>query len=400
MPRPSVLVDYNASELSHLDAQMMPTEKGPVVLREKFFSSEFTHGAEIGQFAHIDTRLFGYAAKNPSPIEAHFEEFAFIDTETTGLAGGTGTYVFLIGVGFFESDRFVLRQILLPDFSAESAFLAFLFTLLDKKKVLVSFNGKSYDIPLLQSRLVMNKMPQVLSTFAHYDLLHISRRLWRKHTPCNLSSLENTVLGMYRQDDILGAAIPQVYFDFLSHRNWSSLKLILKHNAMDILSLVALSVKICDLFQGNAASIAHDVYGIVRTFEDLKLFDSAAAYLAPRISEATAHAERGELLSRLAFQMKKLRRFSEAEQLWLEAQSSGPFHPDSYIELAKIYEHKKNDPVRAFDMVQKAYDRFQLLIELGKEPHDPALGHELNRRRTRLLQKIARARRNEEKIVD
>ena len=139
-----------------------------------------------------------------------------MDVETTGLVGGTGTYVFLVGLGTFEDSAFHLRQFFLAGLGGERAMLAAVAEVLAGCRALVSFNGRWFDLPLLETRLTLSRLPALHQGLPHLDLLYPARRLYRRRLPsCRLVSLEEALLGLEREDDIPGCAIPALYFDYV-----------------------------------------------------------------------------------------------------------------------------------------------------------------------------------------
>jgi uncharacterized protein YprB with RNaseH-like and TPR domain len=166
----------------------------------------------------------------------------FFDTETTGLAGGTGTYAFLVGLGFFEGQEFVVRQYFMRDYPEEQAMLEAIACDLSRFTTLVSFNGKSFDWPLLETRFRLSRMRPPLAGAPHLDLLHPARRIWRDRLgACNLQNLEVQILGVHRQGDVPSHLIPALYFDYLRTGDLSPLVDVIQHNKLDILSLVSLA---------------------------------------------------------------------------------------------------------------------------------------------------------------
>src|SRR5262249_33194494 len=146
-------------------------------------------------------------------IECDPSRIAFLDTETTGLSGGTGTYAFLVGIGTWRSSGFLVEQFFMRNFDEEAAVICPLEERLSQVKVVVTFNGKCFDLPLLESRFVMHRRDWPLADGIHLDLLHPSRRLWKlRLKDCSLANLEREVLGFEREEDIPGYLIPQVYF--------------------------------------------------------------------------------------------------------------------------------------------------------------------------------------------
>lgn len=148
-------------------------------------------------------------------IECDLSQIAFLDTETTGLSGGTGTYAFLVGIGTWNSSGFLVEQFFMRDFDEEAAMICSLEERFSRLEVIVTFNGKCFDLPLLESRFIMHRRHWGRAQAVHLDLLHPCRRLWKlRLKDCSLSNLEARVLGWERDEDVPGHLIPQVYFKY------------------------------------------------------------------------------------------------------------------------------------------------------------------------------------------
>ena len=387
---PAVLFD--TTELNELNCRLSENQGGHCLLREKRFPVNFTHSEEIGQFLKISPQDFNLLGKAVLFNDIHPVKVIFIDTETTGLAGGTGTYVFLIGLGFFTDEAFFIRQILMPDFSQESALLVELERIIADRNAIISFNGKSYDIPLLKTRFLLHKMQHHLPD-AHLDLLHTSRRLWKNiYNSCSLQSLEKNVLGFSRLGDVEGSEIPGIYFNFLRDRRLAELKSIFQHNAIDLLSLVSISIKAWRAFSSADGSndILFDRKGVISSLESLKLFELAAK----RCETFTASAKDGRrnyFLLKQSMNLKKAGKIGSAAELWIKMITNGyGFTPDAYIELAKYYEHKLHDYEAALACVNKLERRIALNRELGNDPVDDFLLLDLPLRKNRIMGKMSK----------
>ena len=173
--------------------------------------------------------------------EVDINEAVFVDAETTGLSTASGTVAFLVGVGYVTATGFIVHQFFLPDYPSEPALLEAITDLVDGRHLVVSFNGKAFDLPLLETRYTMQRMPTPFINMAHVDLLHVSRRFWRgRFVDNSLQTLEKELLGVHRYNDTPGYLIPQLYFDFLSTGNAEPLAGVLLHNRLDIVSLLFL----------------------------------------------------------------------------------------------------------------------------------------------------------------
>ncbi|MGO4700704.1 ribonuclease H-like domain-containing protein [Dyella sp. 2RAB6] len=175
-------------------------------------------------------------AKVPGQIDP--ADVLFLDTETTGLAGGTGTRAFMIGVARWAGRRFLLSQLTITTLAGELAMLEQLRAWLTPATVLATYNGKSYDAPLLTTRFRLERMASPLQGLRHIDLLHAVRRRWRAHWPnCKLATVERQLLGVVREDDLPGAQAPAAWLRFLRAGDPVDLYRVLQHNAQDLRSL-------------------------------------------------------------------------------------------------------------------------------------------------------------------
>jgi uncharacterized protein len=279
----------------------------------------------------------------------------FLDTETTGLAGGTGTYAFLVGTGWFEDDRFVLVQHFMRDFDDEPALLAALDPVLAGASAIVTFNGGGFDLPLLETRFVLarRRWPIRLS---NVDLLRPARRMWSALLDdCRLATLERRVLGLARADDVPGALIPTLYFDFLRHRRASPLTRVLAHNRDDVLSLAALLGWFTRALAEESALSPPERVGLGRLCEDVDLERALAHYRGAVASGFGGDAVQWARL-RLAWWEKRRARWEAACALWEAAARHGVFNPGPWEELAKYHEHRRRDVAAARTVVLSALD--------------------------------------------
>jgi len=277
----------------------------------------------------------------------------FLDTETTGLAGGTGTYAFLVGAGWREDDRFVVVQYFMRDLDEEPALLAALAPLLEAAGVVVTFNGAGFDLPLLETRFILGHRhwPGFLP---HLDLLRPARRVFAPSlADCRLATLEREVLGHLRANDVPGALIPSLYFDFLRTRRSSPLAQVFEHNRHDVLSLVALLGWLGQALERHEVLRAPEQIGLGRLWELVDPERACVCYragLAAGLSGTLAQWAR----LRLATWEKRSARWDAACALWEEASRHTAFDPRPWEELAKFYEHRQRDFARARLIVERA----------------------------------------------
>ena len=188
---------------------------------------------------------------DPDLEDFELAQALFIDTETTGLAGGTGTYAFLIGCGWLEDGALRVEQYFMRDHADEPAMMAHLARLISRFDWTVSFNGKSFDLPLLRTRFIMNRTRTALDALGALDLLHAARRLWRHQLPRrDLGTLEREILGVQRELDVPSHEIPDIYFRYLRTGDASELVPVMAHNRQDMVSMAALLARACDACNG------------------------------------------------------------------------------------------------------------------------------------------------------
>lgn len=276
----------------------------------------------------------------------------FLDTETTGLSGGAGTVAFEIGVGFIDHRGMVIRQYIMRDYSEEGPMLEEIASLFRRFDTVVSFNGKAFDLPLLESRMVMNRIRLSVTQMPQFDLLHAARRVYKlRLKKCNLSALEEAVLGQKRCDDLPGSQVPQRYFDYLRTREFTLLEDVLRHNFDDVKSLAQLTGHLCCTFR-HPESVEHaqDLLGVGKT-----LMRSGRTQKARTCFKILGHSTlSAQAHMHLAISYKKEKEWAEAVSTWqnMVAQGAGGAWP--YIELAKYYEHIAKDVPRALHYANAA----------------------------------------------
>lgn len=211
----------------------------------------------------------------------------FLDTETTGMQGGTGMCPFLVGLGYFAGDEFHMLQYFIRDFDEEPSMLCALRDWLKRFELIVTYNGAAFDIPLLETRFTLARLDSPFQDMSHFDLLFTTRRLWRNgHGSCRLTALEREMISFERGPDIPGSMIPRAYFDHLQQRPSTTLKSVFTHNVHDVVSLAALTVHACDRVALSPAPLDDpcDLYSLARVLENsadwrrsIKLYEMAIA---------------------------------------------------------------------------------------------------------------------------
>ena len=321
------------------------TARGEAFVTEQIFAEDYLHG-NVSHLSTFPLSLISQWANDPRIAELPIHKFAFLDTETSGLAGGTGTYAFLVGAARFVDGKFNLRQFFLRDPSEEPAMLEALIEFLAPCEGLVTFNGKSFDAPLLVTRYSLHRIPVPFKNYAHIDLLPLARRLWRDRLPSRaLKYLEEHVLGFTRtSDEVPGYEIPWLYFDYLRTGDARPLGGVFYHNAMDVVAMAALLSHISELLADPySGRVEHglDFIALGKLYEDLGHWDEAARLFERGLELGVTESDFGVAVKRLSILQKKRGDVNQALRLWEEAAGKG--HIYAHIELAKYYEHKMRD---------------------------------------------------------
>lgn len=279
-------------------------------------------------------------------------EILFLDTETTGLSHGAGTVAFLVGVGFFTDKEMIVRQYLMRDYDEEIFVLSYVLGHLSQCGILCTFNGATFDLPLLEARFTMNRMRCTELQKPHIDLLPVSRRIWKlRLKKCNLTALEQAVLGTERKDDLPGSLVPQRYFEFLKTGDLNQLEDILRHNAQDIISLAHILHQLIAFHEKPAPSAyPEDLFSLGRVYE--KHGKTEGARMCYRAADRGAVSALSR--ARLADSFRREGNFAEAERIYTRMIASRQGGIAPLIAMAKICEYKKGDIPKAIEYTQKA----------------------------------------------
>lgn len=311
------------------------------------------------------------------PLDPHPGNVAYVDTETTGLSGGSGTLAFVAAIARPIDCGLRLAQIFLPQPGMEPAFLHALRDEIGAADVIATFNGGSFDLPLLRTRWVMTRMPGELTDLPHVDLLTLVRALYRHRLEsCTLRMIEERVLGYERDDPIPSALVPDAYFDYVRAGSLELLEPALEHNRLDVISLVHLHSRLLLRLQGEADMDAADwlALGRHRFRRGARADGWRALRNATSLATGEASATAGLLISR-----RLLRRgsVSTAESLlaWLESSAAEDIRVS--IARARLVEWRRRDPHQALSIVEDAQRRM------------PDLAPDLEHRRARLRRKAA-----------
>ena len=338
--------------------RFIDTGNSRTFLIEEDFPATYLHGQVGLRITTVPQTIAEWAGKREI-IEQNPEQMVFLDTETSGLAGGTGTFAFLVGVGRYTQHGFHLAQFFMRDPLEEPALLLALEDFLAPCQTIVSFNGKAFDIPLLETRYTLQGWKSPFINLAHVDLLHLARRLWRDRLPSRtLANLEVQILKVGRTDEeIPGWMIPQMYFDYLRSGDARPLKRVFYHNAMDVVSLAALLNHTSSLLEDPLSRQTNDLIdlaAVARLLEDLGHTDRATELYETCLNADLPEDIYHETLHRLSMLHKRNYNYMAAIPLWERAAMQRRIY--AFEELAKYYEHHAQDLAQALKWTREALE--------------------------------------------
>jgi len=370
-----------------LSGEEIQTDHGCHFETERLYARYRCHGSlDISTLEELPHDLLDVISDGTAP-KSDPTRWAFLDTETTGLAGGSGTYAFLIGVGRITPEGFRVRQFFMRELAEEASLLHGLSEHLKQFDTLVTYNGKAYDQTLLETRYRMKRARPPFTSLAHVDLLFGARRLWKlRFESCRLIELENQILGVEREGDLPGEMIPYVYFDYLRTKEAFRIVPILHHNAVDILTLACLTAIVPWAFRSpEDAPLSHaaEMVGLGRWLCRVEQPEKALALFR----RAIAKGLRDDLLFRTLWDIARIEKKLGAEERAIEActelaQCRNAFRQAALEELAKFYEHKERNYEMALEFTLSA---------LSHEDSEP-LRHRRNRLERRLAKRAAMGR--------
>ncbi len=358
-----------------------------------------------------DAQVAALLARGTSAPVPATSEWLFLDLETTGLAGGTGTYAFLIGLGRLTTAGFTVEQFFLRELADEAALLEALAPQLSTAQAVVTYNGKLFDVPVLETRyrLARLRWPYETSPAAgaaglkgekpvtHLDLLYPARQMWKvRWGSARLLDLESGLLGYERTEDVPGSLIPQLYFDYLRSGDERPLASVFRHNVEDVVTLAALTARLLELAaQPEAAADSLEQFALGRLFERAREFDRARMLYEQALGDSPPEEIASAVRYRLALLCKRQRDYRRALALWQELAQADSAGADGttlavYEELAICYEHRLDDPEAAAEVTQRA------LAQLDYQFNDEAPERARFRRvRRRFAHRLSRLRRRQ-----
>jgi uncharacterized protein YprB with RNaseH-like and TPR domain len=326
-----------------------PTPLGPLHVRSQRLSAAHRTGRAPLAFAReASAEILALLALDPTVAGCDPARALYLDTETTGLAGGAGTVAFLVGLGWWDGGTLVLEQLLVRALGEEAPMLERVRERIASASMVVTFNGKSFDLPLLRTRFVMTRMapPQ---TPPHLDLLHVARRVHRARMSrggCRLVAIERDVLGFERIDDVESGDVSACYLHFLRTGDAQALLGVIEHNAWDVVAMVALVGLYGEPLRGDLA--VDDLVGVARTLRRAGALDRAI-----ETAEAAVQREVTPTSLRARADIAKARGDRQRALADFESLAAAADDPSVRLELAKLYEHWVREPARALTWVER-----------------------------------------------
>jgi uncharacterized protein YprB with RNaseH-like and TPR domain len=388
---PSAPVDRDGLPIERcVPGREIAGSEGPSFVVDSVRSAAQAHGRYTYQeLWRVPTLRLPSPGPRPEPVDINLRSTAFIDTETTGLGYGVGTHVFMVGVGWLDGDAFVVRQFFLRHPGEETAMLAALAEHLAPFESVVSYNGRSFDWPLLENRFVMRRIhPAPLIN--HFDLLYLTRRLWKlRIDSCSMGSIENAILGFRRtQDDVDGWMIPQLYFQYLRTGNAKPLRRVFYHNLHDILSLAMLAAYADKILQDPwCGLVAHplDYFSLGKLYAGMGEIDQGVTCLEHALQGGLPPRLESEALLRLALIEKRRQNWDGALPLFEQVVQRPGFQRIACVEMAKYHEHVARDHREAMSLTIRALRG----PDYPPMPSWPGTTHmELHHRRRRLVRRL------------
>ena len=353
----------NLNELAEiLKGFVFKEESLPLIKRETYFSfNQLQIDGDLSESIKLPVLTKGDFS-NPINIK----DLLFFDLETTGLAGGAGTYPFLIGIAFFEENGFKVIQYFLPEYDRDIYAYLDIKKYLQNKSILGSYNGKSYDYPLLKNRFILNRFDDMFKEFNHIDLLHLSRRMWKNSLDsCSLGNIEQEIFKFSRLNDIEGYLIPHTYFDYLQSGNYDDIVNIILHNEQDLVSLGRL------IF--HLSQIENEVENPkINDSEIVSLFDTAVKsdslnksnYYFDIIKNRKINISNKSMFS-YSLLLKKNAEWDVCNNIWEKLTQSENYALSAFEELAKYHEHKIRDYSKAHQITSRALGLVNVLNEIN-----------------------------------
>jgi uncharacterized protein YprB with RNaseH-like and TPR domain len=375
-------------KLGRMSGHIVRPQKSPLchpANRRYIHLADFLHGevcsASNGTYIEIITDFPATYSHGPATLlealdsvsflNEHFQygaagllslkKLLFFDMETTGL-GGSGTVPFLIGCGSLTADGFQVRQYFLPDYPDEAAMLEAVRAEIKEDAIIVSYNGRTFDMPIFTDRLILHRIERNLAPAGHIDLLHSVRKIYRRRLKdCSLGNVEREILGYFRYDDIPGSLVPSVYFHWLATEEMSELARVLRHNVDDIVSLFFIMHNISEVMSNPIQNLGdpEDILSLAKILER-RHENELLHKLLEEFHEIVWQRRRHDILMLHSLCCKRSNMWPKAVEIWEKiAQTDSPEAGLARIELAKYCEHRKKDMAAALHHAQSALETYR-----------------------------------------
>jgi len=342
-----------------------PLKREPLQFFENPYPLDVKYGkVTISSGLEIKGNILTCLSKDSAFENLDLSTALFIDLETTGISGGTGVVAFLVGLGFYRDDKFYVAQFFLGELAEEERMIQELvqfFSQMNFQSV-VTFNGKGFDMPLLETRFILHKQPFILSELPHLDFLYSARSLWRhKHESCRLYHLAREVVEADRSEDIPAAEIPWRYFQYLNTGNFELIEPILYHNQEDILSLLGVIIVGSFIFseeKEERLTDALDLYGAGRVMENIGEAEKSVHFFKRALEGGLSDELSLTARKKISYYFKKNQKWKSAVSLWKEMTSSNTQSKDqllSFRELAMYLEHREKKYEEARKIAEEGY---------------------------------------------
>lgn len=375
---------------SLLDALPVDASAADVLKLDNFFPYDnFFHGFAVKHGEDLKLPLLS-RGQWQDPVYA--SDVLIFDLETTGLAGGAGTFPFLIGLGMFEPEGVRVIQYFLPDYGREIIAYLDMLNLTGDKRHLLSFNGKSYDYPLLKNRFILNRIDNPFVNYNHIDLLHFARRLWKNNlVSCSLETIEQEIFYFHRFQDIDGWMIPQAYFDFLRTGQVEDIRKIIRHNQQDIVSLGRLLYHLHHLemnisLESISESELRSLFNLAVQNSDMNAIQLILEQFSLRRMTLS-----GPMLVEYSLLLKRLGEWERAIIIWEQILASGSHILFALEELAKYHEHRSGQLGEARRLTERALKYIEMIKEIrpGERSKDVEEQFQYRNQRIQRKQKAA-----------
>ncbi len=360
--------DWKRSDMGPLTAPEDPIPPGRVestplgshYLVQATHPHDHFHGkVRLSRFSPADLQFLITLMREKASVPDR-EGIVFLDTETTGIQGGAGMCPFLVGLGYFAGDEFHLLQYFIRDFDEEPSMLSALGELLSRFRLVVTYNGAAFDIPLLETRFALARLESPFPALSHFDLLFTARKLWRNgHGSCRLAALEHELISFLRGPDVPGSMIPRLYFDYLHQNPAPALRQVFTHNIHDVVSLAALTIHACDRVTLAPAPLDAplDLYSLGRVFENSAEWRRSRGLYEMALAGGLPDGFRKKALENLTVVCRRAGEHEQSLETAEALMAGADFSMPGYESAAIYFERITGDLDRALRIVDEGLSR-------------------------------------------